>query len=303
MSSLAQSETAAIVDPSFTGWFGQDGLEVNDEDACQPMGSGLDSTTLSGTSYFLQREFNNAAVIDSDPATYFGCVPDVNLAPSFVAPSAIELGDRLDLNGSATESTLEVPNGNYQWNFGDGSTATGPSVEHTYGAAGTYTVTLTTIDRGGNAVTATQQVQVLTANGLPAPPPSPATTPSTPTGGATAGGFVVKLRLLPQGLQGAARKGIALQVSSNEAADGLAQIMISRRAARRAHIKAGRHTLVIVGVGTVSGIKSGTILLRLHLNAGMATKLARLHHVNLTVRLLLVGADGKQLAVDVAGHY
>jgi chitodextrinase len=31
----------------------------------------------------------------------------------------------------------------YTWDFGDGSTGSGATVSHTYGAIGTYTVTLT----------------------------------------------------------------------------------------------------------------------------------------------------------------
>ena len=38
----------------------------------------------------------------------------------------------------------------YSWDFGDGRTATGVHTSHSYGLAGTYTVTLTVKDDRGN---------------------------------------------------------------------------------------------------------------------------------------------------------
>lgn len=47
-------------------------------------------------------------------------------------------------NASFSASGPNTPNYVYQWNFGDGSTATGHDVTHTYGAPGTYVVSLVT---------------------------------------------------------------------------------------------------------------------------------------------------------------
>ncbi len=46
------------------------------------------------------------------------------------------------------------------WGFGDGSTASGASVSHAYGAAGVYTVTVTATDGAGNAVSTQRTIQV-----------------------------------------------------------------------------------------------------------------------------------------------
>jgi hypothetical protein len=63
------------------------------------------------------------------------------------------------------------------WTFGDGATATGPSVQHTYLAPGTYTVTVSAPDVLGTAATATRTIVVDPA---PAPPPGPPPAPPAP---------------------------------------------------------------------------------------------------------------------------
>ncbi|MBV8430106.1 MAG: PKD domain-containing protein [Solirubrobacterales bacterium] len=303
VSPLSQSELSAIVNPFFNGWFGQDGLEIDDQNGCQPHDKGIDTSNF-GTSnqspYYLQRESNNTSVVDSDPYTYAGCAPVDTLGPAFVAPSAINQGDTIDLDGSDTESTLAIPNANYSWNFGDGTTGTGPSVEHTYSTGGNYTVTLTVTDRGGNQATLSNAIQVLSATGLPVPvTPGGGTTP--PSLGST--GLMVRLQLLPQALRSVLNSGIALQVRSTESANGFATISISRSAARRAHIKTGRKPYVVIGTGTVSQVKDGTVTLHLRLSSSMVKKLKHLKHVSLSVRLALVDSAGRHVAVDVAGSY
>ena len=48
----------------------------------------------------------------------------------------------------------------YAWNFGDGSTATGPTAARTYTQSGTYTIQLTVTDNGGLTATTTRVVTV-----------------------------------------------------------------------------------------------------------------------------------------------
>ncbi len=55
----------------------------------------------------------------------------------------------------------------YSWNFGDGSTATGPTPNHTFASAGTFDVTLTVNDNKGTTGTVTRPVTV-TAPPVPA---------------------------------------------------------------------------------------------------------------------------------------
>lgn len=54
----------------------------------------------------------------------------------------------------------------YQWNFGDGGTATGPAVTHNYSALGIYPLVLTVTDFGKQTMSVTQNV-IVVANDLP----------------------------------------------------------------------------------------------------------------------------------------
>jgi PKD domain-containing protein len=296
-SPLSQAHIASIVNPWLNGWFALDGSEINDNSVfgfgCVPFGNHLDQVTVGRSSqnpYLLQREFNNAGVIETDPNA-LSCTPNVQLAPAFVVPSAVQPGDVVELDGSKTVSTLIVPKDGYHWDFGDGSTAIGPSVVHTYSRGGDYNVTLTVTDRGGNTRTLSQTISVLGKSGLPV------------GGSPGTGGWLAHIQLIPQGLRKLLRAGVAMRVRSNRRADGFATLMIPRAAARRAHIRTGKKRFVVIGRGTVSGIRNGVKLLHVKVPPQMAKKLRRLHHVNLTIRLALVSAGREHLTLVAAGDY
>ncbi|MBV9802801.1 MAG: PKD domain-containing protein [Solirubrobacterales bacterium] len=303
VSPLSQAELGAITDPGLDGWYGynstENGAEINDNGCAQLGGSGLDNVTINGTTYALQREFNNAGAIETDPNA-LPCTPVVLLSPTFVVPGPVEPGDNVLFDGSVTASTLMIHNGDYSWNFGDGTTGTGPSVYHTYANGGNYQVTLSVKDRGGNTASITQTVTVLGANGQPVP--------NTPTSGgngpsSTGGSLTAHLQLLPQSLKNVLRYGIAVRVTSTLPANGIATVWITRAAAKRAHINVGKAPDVRIGIGTVSSVQNGTVTLRLHLSRAMADKLAHLRHVTMTVRLALVAAGSQRQTADAAGSY
>jgi hypothetical protein len=299
VSPLSQAQLAALTDPAFNGWFNSyDGAEINDN-GCGPLGGGLDNVTVGANTYTLQREFNNAGAIETDPNA-LPCSGTVNLVPTFVVPGPVDTGDNVLFDGSVTNSTLMVHNGDYVWTFGDGTTGRGPSVYHPYAKAGNYNVTLSVTDRGGNKASITQTIQVLGSNGQAVP-----SQPGPSTGGTSGSNpaLSVQLQLLPQSLKAVLRHGIAARVSSNAAANGIATVWITRHAAKRAGIKVGRGPAVRIGIGTLSSVRNGTITLRLHLSPATARKLARLGHVTMTVRLALVGAGNQRFAIDAAGRY
>lgn len=303
VSPLSQAQIAAIVDPQMNGWFALDGTEINDhagapgESGCATLGNGLDSVPVGGSTYLLQREWNNAAVMEYDPFTYFGCAPNVVLTPSFVVPSPIDQGEIVGFDGSTTASTLIVPNADYHWSFGDGTTATGASVVHSFAQSGYYQVTLTVTDRGGNVQTLTQTAEVLGPDGQP---------PSS-TGGSGGGAqkLIVHLQLLPQSLGAVLRSGLVVRVRSNHPANGFATLSIFRSAAHRARLASAGHPnrLVVIGRGTVSGIKGGTVTMRVHVSSRMARKLAHAGHLTLTLHLVLYGKGGVRTTATTVGRY
>ncbi len=294
---LSESEMAAIVNPDLNGWYAAAGpagpaWEIDDNGSCGVPNLPETDKAIVGSSaqnpYQLPPAFNNGGVIDTDPDVP-QCALGVALQPRFVVPSTVDPGDLVQFDGSVTSSTLIVPKLQYFWNYGDGSFAIGPSVEHTYAHGGTYTVTLGVKDRGGNTATFSQTMVVSGA----------AATGS----GSAPQGLHARLSLMPQSLTSALRKGLAMAVTTTQTADGIATVSISRAAASRAHIRHGAGSKVVIGRGTVTGLKAGTIHLRLHLPSAIVTRLLHLHHVALTVRLALVGAGGAHVAVDVAGQY
>ena len=80
------------------------------------------------------------------------------------SPSAPAPGDTVTFDAADstdTDGTID----SYEWTFGDGSSATGQSVTHTYASAGDYTVSLTVTDDAGGTDTASKTVSVSTSGG------------------------------------------------------------------------------------------------------------------------------------------
>jgi hypothetical protein len=92
-------------------------------------------------------------------------------------------------------------------------------------------------------------------------------------------------------------------VTANKPANGIATVWITRASAKKAGMHVGRSATVRIGLGTVSSIKNGNVLLRLRLSRSVAKKLSHLHHVAMTIRLSLVAPGNQRYAVDVAGRY
>jgi hypothetical protein len=79
----------------------------------------------------------------------YDAAPPVVTAPVFAGTQI--LGDPLSFSVSASDSWSGV--GAPAWTFGDGGTATGLGVAHTYGGVGPFPVTVTVADGSGNSAT------------------------------------------------------------------------------------------------------------------------------------------------------
>lgn len=82
-------------------------------------------------------------------------VPSLSADPG--PDRTVDVGEPIAFDGSNSTGDIIA----YDWDFGDGTTATGVTPEHTYTESGTYTVTLTVTGADGETVTNTATVQVV----------------------------------------------------------------------------------------------------------------------------------------------
>lgn len=88
---------------------------------------------------------------------------DAGIVPAFT----LELNDRTELEVNADASTASEGIVAYNWDFGDGTEATGLTASHSYADAGFYTVTLMVTDTSGRKASASETVRILPENSLP----------------------------------------------------------------------------------------------------------------------------------------
>jgi hypothetical protein len=103
-------------------------------------------------------------------ATIYDATPPE--ARDVAVPAAATAGDTATFSANPWDALTAA---SATWSFGDGTTATGASVQHAYATAGDRTVTVTVTDQGGNTATATRSISV---GARPAPAPAPTPVPS-----------------------------------------------------------------------------------------------------------------------------
>ncbi len=124
-----------------------------------------DSTASPTTAYtYTVRaiDYGNNVSLDSNVANV---TTGTNLAPTAsFTNNAVGLTVYAD-GGNSSDVDGQVVG--YAWDFGDSTTASGSLASHTYGADGSYTITLTVTDNGGATNSTTTAVSVAASNFVP----------------------------------------------------------------------------------------------------------------------------------------
>ncbi len=291
--------------------------------------------TLAERNYYLNDAFSLAAELLPYPGV--PCLNNVNLDPKFTAPNVVNAGEIVGFDGMQSDVALDAgvkypttgspePNyATYTWNFGDGTplvsgyapgapacetpwlSPCAASIFHSYQYGGTYEVTLTVRDVGGNTRSITQLVSV---DGPPAPS---AASPEGSSGSTTQGSGsgspsssapgvpapVAAAAVIPQSLRTALRKGLAVSYSVNEQVAGHFEVLLSRAIAHRLGISgapavglpAGSPAEIVIAKAILVTTKGGHSALHIQFSKRTAARLDRLRKVSLMLRLIVRNAS------------
>jgi hypothetical protein len=301
----------------------------------------LYNQTLEGKNYYLNDAFNLAATRLPYPA--IPCLSGIVLEPKFTAPNPVGAGETVGFDGMESYITLDAApaftaagaeKANYAvfaWSFGDGSPAiTGyapgaallnssntpcnlpwltpcaASAFHSYQYGGTYDVTLTVTDVGGNTASVTKPITVV---GPPRPAPSPSASSSgsgSPASGssgaagsaASTGAPTLAGSVLSRSLSKAVRLGLALRYTVNEQVAGRAEALLDKTTATRLHVKGllatglptGYPREVVVGTAVLVTTRAGQGTVRIRFAKAVAKRLAKAHKLKLTLRFTVRSA-------------
>jgi hypothetical protein len=280
--------------------------------------------TLSNTTYGTDRYYINNVFSRSRG----GCVGGVALAPRFTAPNPVNSGELVTFDGMETslgmwEGLAFGPSGpptvtysTFSWNFGDGTpevkgfapgaplceapwlSPCAASVIHAFAYGGTYTVTLTTTDIGGNTTFVTHPV---TVDGPPPPGSAGANTPGG-SGSSNAAGTpppVAAAVIISRSLKKALHSGIEIRYSVSEQVAGRFQLLLSKSVAGKLHISgtaatglpAGTPAQIVIASHVLVTTKGGRSMLVIKLPKRTAKKLSHLKSASLLLRLSVHNAS------------
>jgi PKD domain len=354
---IASEQQNIVTDPLLDAWQDKNHNEAVDE--CRnlfdlvlggsstaneySLAGNLYNQTFGTGNYYLNNAFNVAALRMYQPGGE--CLNHVNLFPSFTAPTPVNAGEIVGLNGLesnvALNAAVDFPNGGaekltfatYAWNFGDGSpevSGFGPgappctetpwlspcaaSVFHSYTYGGTYYVTLTVTDVGGNTASVVHPITVVG----PSPPSGggSGTGSGTATPGASGGsggsgasgkssstpsvpGPVATAAAVSTSLKQVAKSGLVVRYSVNEQVAGRFEVLLEAALAHRfgisgpaaTNLPAGSPKSLVIGHALLVTTKGGKSSVRIKFSKSVAKHLRRASKVKLTLRLTAHNAN------------
>jgi PKD domain len=280
--------------------------------------------------YYLNDAFNLAGLRLPYPGVI--CLPGTNLVPTFTAPNAVNAGEVVGFDGMESNITQNAginfpapgtPAANYatyNWEFGDGTSTKGyapgapvceapwlspcaASAFHTYTYGGTYLVTLTVTDVGGNVASVSHEVTVVGP-----PPPAPPAAGSKSGSGAGAVAVIVNpvaaAAIVSRSLKTALRKGLSVRYSVNEQVAGNFEVLISSALAKKlglhgtpaTGLPAGTPPQVMIARAVLVTTKAGHSTIQIKFSAHVAARLHHVHHVSLLLRMFVRNAASKSPA-------
>lgn len=342
-----------VTNPLLNAWQDKEGFEATDEcrndfgltlggssqeEKERTLAGTLYNQAMAGNHYYLNDALNLAAFRQGFPGV--PCIPGARLEPQFTAPNAVNAGDIVGFDASESDITMDAGQGysllgavpyttypTYTWDFGDGTKTTStdppgaskvdePSAFHSYTYGGTYIVTLTVTDVGGNTSSTSRPVTIVGP-----PPPAPAPNPSqtttsptspssTPTTSATLGSTTTKTakekpapslfeRVGSHSLPTVLREGLLVRYTVNEQVAGDVELMIATSTAKRLHIHGqiakhlpkGYPRQTVIGTTVLVTTRRGHGRLQVKLLPEAKEALAVMSRLKVTMRIVLRNAD------------
>jgi PKD repeat protein len=296
--------------------------------------------TINGIPYFLNDVFDQAAVYAPYPGV--PCINGVSVRASFTAQNPIRSGDVATFN--TTESDVSLGIQKYSWSFGDGTgtevncenrvptngfnpqectgaSGTGSpnpvaSISHAYTYGGTYEVTLTVADYGGNSSSITHPVTVI-GPAPPSPPPhgeetvAPSTAAAsqgagtgTPSGSAAPTPTVAPVKVTAtqsvaaQSLASALRSGLVVRYSVSEQVAGRFEVLLASSIAKKLGIHGpsasglakGTPAQTVIAKAILVTTKGGRSTYKIKFSKATAARLRKVGKVTLMIRLVVHNA-------------
>ncbi|MGA2165229.1 MAG: PKD domain-containing protein [Solirubrobacteraceae bacterium] len=310
----------------------------------------LSNQSLGEDKYYLNDAFNLAAFRLPYPA--IPCLSGIALAPKFTAPNTVNAGELVGFDGMESDITLnddigyskttgaeEAKYATYKWNFGDetaeitgvapgapslNSPETSPcelpwqtpcaaSTFHSYRYGGTYSVTLTVTDTGGNTASVAEPITVVG----PPPPPPPGSGGSSNTGannapGGSGGsgnsssipsvpGPIATAAAVSSSLKQVAKNGLVVRYTVNEQVAGRFEVLLESATAHHlgisgpaaTNLPAGSPRSLVIGHALLVTTKAGKSSVRIKFSKSVAKHLRRAKKVKLTLRLTAHNANSQ----------